>query len=193
MASEASASASTVTADVPNYPDFTKGQVRYTAIVAFIAWTMAVYDLITFGNLLPAIQKDFGWSDSTASFVATFVSFGSLVVALAVGPMIDFLGRRTALFVTTGGAAISSGLAALAFSPLSLALFRSLSGFRHVGAGGELRLSQRSLRRAPQGLLLRHGAGGLARGRDALGRPGRGILRLARLARRPSRVVGRSR
>ncbi len=129
MASEASASASTVTADVPNYPDFTKGQVRYTAIVAFIAWTMAVYDLITFGNLLPAIQKDFGWSDSTASFVATFVSFGSLVVALAVGPMIDFLGRRTALFVTTGGAAISSGLAALAFSPLSLALFRSLSGF----------------------------------------------------------------
>ncbi len=116
-------------AGTPNFPEFSKGEVRYTAIVAFLAWTMAVYDLITFGNILPAIQKDFGWSDSTASFVATFVSIGSLVVALAVGPMIDFLGRRTALFVTTGGAAISSGLAALAFGPLSLAIVRSLSGF----------------------------------------------------------------
>ncbi|HEY1723442.1 MAG TPA: MFS transporter [Magnetospirillaceae bacterium] len=129
MAPEASASASTDTAGVPNFPDLTKSQVRYTAIVAFLAWTMAVYDLITFGNILPAIQKSFGWSDSTASFVATFVSFGSLVVALAVGPMIDFLGRRTALFVTTGGAALSSGLAALAFNPLSMAIVRSLSGF----------------------------------------------------------------
>jgi MFS family permease len=124
-----STASSTAPAGTPDFPELSKGEVRYTAIVAFLAWTMAVYDLITFGNILPAIQKDFGWSDSTASFVATFVSFGSLVVALAVGPMIDFLGRRTALFVTTGGAAISSGLAALAFNPLSLAIVRSLSGF----------------------------------------------------------------
>jgi MFS family permease len=61
--------------------------------------------------------------------VATLVSFGSLVFAVAVGPLIDLLGRRLALFVTTGGAGLSSGLAALATGPISLVLFRSLSGF----------------------------------------------------------------
>lgn len=113
----------------PEFPPLTRGQVTYTAIVALFAWTFAVYDLITFGNLLPVIQADFGWSNATASFVATLVGLGSLVVALTVGPLIDFTGRRLALMVTTGGAAISSGLAAFAFGPVSLILFRSLAGF----------------------------------------------------------------
>jgi MFS family permease len=111
------------------FPPLTRGQVGYTAIVALLAWTFAVYDLITFGNLLPLIQADFGWSNATASYVATFVGLGSLVIALTVGPLIDFVGRRFALVVTTGGAAISSGLAALAVGPVSLILVRSLAGF----------------------------------------------------------------
>src|SRR6185312_6762258 len=107
------------------FPPLTSGQVGYTAVVALLAWTFAVYDLITFGNLLPLIQADFGWSNATASYVATFVGLGSLVIALTVGPLIDFVGRRFALVVTTGGAAISSGLAALAIGPVSLVLVRS--------------------------------------------------------------------
>src|SRR4029077_7074706 len=43
------------TDDVPDVSPLTKGQVTYTAIVALLAWTFAVYDLITFGNLLPKI------------------------------------------------------------------------------------------------------------------------------------------
>ncbi|MFZ0215260.1 MAG: MFS transporter [Candidatus Dormiibacterota bacterium] len=43
--------------------------------------------------------------------------------------MIDYLGRRTALVLTTFGAALSSGLAALTFSPLYLILVRALSGY----------------------------------------------------------------
>jgi MFS family permease len=113
----------------PDFAPFSRGQVGYTAFVALMAWTFAVYDLITFGNLLPIIQKSFGWSNPTASFVATLVGLSSLVVALAVGPMIDLLGRRFALMVTTGGAAISSGLAALAIGPISLVIVRALSGF----------------------------------------------------------------
>lgn len=103
--------------------------VAYTAIVAFLSWTFAVYDLITFGNLLPVIQKSFGWSNATASFVVTAISLGSLVVALAVGPMIDLWGRRNALFATTAGAALSSGLASIAAGPLSMIGIRALSGF----------------------------------------------------------------
>ncbi|MFE4424089.1 MFS transporter [Streptomyces sp. NPDC056817] len=113
----------------PEFPEFTKGQKTYTAAVAFIAWSLAVYDIVSFGNMLPAIQDEFGWSTTTASYVATLVSVGSLAVAFVVGPIVDFLGRRLALFVTTAGAALSSGLAGLAIGPISLVLYRSLSGF----------------------------------------------------------------
>ncbi len=117
------------TIDLPDVSPFTKGQVTYTAVVALLAWTFAVYDLITFGNLLPTIQREFGWSNATASYVATLVGLASLVVALSVGPVIDRLGRRFALVLTTGGAAVSSGLAAFAMGPVSLVIFRALSGF----------------------------------------------------------------
>ena len=117
------------TNDLPDVSPLTKGQVTYTAIVALLAWTFAVYDLITFGNLLPKIQQEFGWSNATASYVATLVGLASLVVALSVGPVIDRLGRRFALVLTTGGAALSSGLAAFAIGPVSLIVFRALSGF----------------------------------------------------------------
>lgn len=113
----------------PSFQPLTKGQVNYTAVVALLAWTFSVYDLITFGNILPAIQKDFGWANDTASYVATLAGLGSLLVALVVGPMIDLLGRRFALQVTTGGAAISSALSALAFGPAMLVVVRSLAGF----------------------------------------------------------------
>ncbi|WP_158243085.1 MFS transporter [Acidimangrovimonas sediminis] len=118
-----------VSANAEDLRPFTRGEVRYTAVVALVAWTFAVYDLITFGNLLPVIQKSFGWTDATASFVATLVGLSSLVVALAVGPMIDLAGRRFALVATTGGAAISSALSALVMGPVSLILVRALSGF----------------------------------------------------------------
>ena len=117
------------TTDLPDVSPFTRGQVTYTAVVALLAWTFAVYDLITFGNLLPVIQQEFGWSNATASYVATLVGLASLVVALSVGPVIDRLGRRFALMLTTGGAAVSSGLAAFAIGPVSLVVFRALSGF----------------------------------------------------------------
>lgn len=114
---------------LPLFPDLTRGQVLYAGIIAFVAMTLAVYDLVTFGTLLPIIQADFHWSTATASYVATFISLGSLVFAILVGPLIDIIGRRRALFITTSGAALSSGLAALAIGPISLILLRSLSGF----------------------------------------------------------------
>lgn len=106
-----------------------RGKVVYASVVAFIAWTLSVYDFILFGILLPVIAADFKWSTQFSTLVATWVSVGTFVVAFAVGPIVDYLGRRTALVVTTAGAAISSGLAALTFGPLYLIIVRSLSGF----------------------------------------------------------------
>ena len=79
----------------------TKGSVIYASIVAFVAWTLSVYDFILFGILLPVVAKDFGWSTEFSTLVATWVSVGTFVVAIAVGPIVDYLGRRTALVVTT--------------------------------------------------------------------------------------------
>lgn len=110
-------------------PAVSRGQIIYASIVCFLAWMLSVYDYILFGTLLPEIAKTFGWSTDFSTFVATWVSVGTFVVAICVGPMTDYLGRRAALVLTTAGAAISSGLAALTFSPIYLIVVRALSGF----------------------------------------------------------------
>jgi MFS family permease len=110
-------------------PAVTRRQVVYASIVAFLAWMLSVYDYILFGTLLPLISKDFGWSTSFSTYLATWVSVGTFLVAFTVGPMTDYLGRRAALVLTTAGAALSSGLAALTFSPIYLIAVRALSGF----------------------------------------------------------------
>jgi predicted MFS family arabinose efflux permease len=109
--------------------EITSGQVIYASIVAFLAWMFSVYDFILFGILLPVIAKDFNWSTEFSTLVATWVSVGTFVVAIMVGPIVDYMGRRLALVVTTAGAALSSGLAALTFNPIYLIVVRSLSGF----------------------------------------------------------------
>src|SRR5579884_2433996 len=110
-------------------PGVSTRQVVYVSIVAFLAWMLSVYDYILFGTLLPLIAKDFGWSTAFSTFVATWVAVGTFFVSLTVGPMTDYLGRRLALVLTTAGAALSSGLAALTFNPVYLVVVRALSGF----------------------------------------------------------------
>ncbi len=109
--------------------EITSGQVIYASIVAFLAWMFSVYDFILFGILLPVIAKDFNWSTEFSTLVATWVSVGTFVVAIMVVPIVDYMGRRLAVVVTTAGAALSSGLAALTFNPIYLIVVRSLSGF----------------------------------------------------------------
>jgi MFS family permease len=88
----------------------TTKDARYASWIAFIAWVFSVYDFILFGTLLPEIRDDFGWSTSYAATLSTIVSVGTFIVALMVGPLIDKIGRKRSLIVTTAGAAVSSGL-----------------------------------------------------------------------------------
>jgi len=106
-----------------------KGQVVYASIVAFFAWMFSVYDFILFGTLLPLIAQEFGWATSTSVAIATYVSIGTFLVSLTVGPIADYFGRRNGLVVTVAGAALSSGLAAFTMSPVYLVIVRALSGF----------------------------------------------------------------
>jgi MFS family permease len=110
---------------------FTTRELVYSSVVAFLAWVVCVYDYIMFGTLLPQMAGDFGWSASTSTFIATLVSVGTFFVAIMVGPMIDYLGRKKALIVTTAGTAISSALTGLTPQGLAapfLTVVRAISG-----------------------------------------------------------------
>ena len=103
----------------------------YSSVVCFLAWVFSVYDYTLFGTLLPVMSKDFGWSTSFATFIVTIVGVGTFFVALLVGPLLDYLGRKPALVISTVGAAVSSGLTALTptgLAGLYLSVVRTFSG-----------------------------------------------------------------
>jgi MFS family permease len=102
--------------------------VRRVSIVCFLAWVFSVFDHTLFGTLLPKISADFAWSPGESTLVATWVTAGTFLVSLAVGPMLDRFGRKPSLMITTAGAALTSGLSALTGGKLSIISVRSFSG-----------------------------------------------------------------
>ncbi|MFC3998930.1 MFS transporter [Nocardiopsis sediminis] len=119
------------TTDTPFPPGgapLSPAMVRRISIVCFFAWVFSVFDHTLFGTLLPEISADLGWSASESTVVATWVTAGTFVVSLAVGPMLDRLGRKPSLMITTAGAALTSGVSALVGGKASMVLVRSFSG-----------------------------------------------------------------
>lgn len=82
--------------------------VRFATWLCFFAWTFAVYDFVLFGNLLPKLAEDLGWSASHSTFVNTWVTAGTAIVAFALGPVVDRLGRRKGILIAVAGAALAS-------------------------------------------------------------------------------------
>ncbi len=117
---------------LPGSSDSKPFRVLYPSLVAFLAWTFAVYDFLLFGLLLPVLAKEFGWTPAQSVSIAFWVAVASFLSSLLVGPVADGLGRRNALVLTVGGAALSSGLTAFAVGPLSLIFARSLSGLGYA-------------------------------------------------------------
>lgn len=107
----------------------TPQMVRKVSIVCFIAWVVSVYDFTLFGTLLPVIAEDFGWTPAEATAVNTIAHVGIFLVALAVGTIIDRMGRKNALVVLMIGGAVAAGFTGLAVGAVSLILIRSFSGF----------------------------------------------------------------
>lgn len=103
-------------------------ETRRATKIAFFAWTIAVYDFILFGTLLPRIGESFGWDTSQALLTSTLVSIGTFVVVMLVGPLVDKLGRRKGMIITVAGTAASSAATAATFGAASLIGVRSISG-----------------------------------------------------------------
>jgi len=117
--------------------EVTSGQVWYATFICFAAWAFGVYDFVLFGTLLPVLGKQMGWGLASQAGIATWVSIGTVIVALSVGPIVDRFGRRTGVMVTVGGAGICSALTAF-FSTVGvipLVIIRSLSGLGYGEQG----------------------------------------------------------
>ena len=108
--------------------------VKFATWIAFFAWVFAVYDFILFGTLLPAIGGHFGWSEVEQAEIATWVAVGGAVIALAIGPLVDRLGRRMGIVITVGGAALCSLLTAIggAWGKGALTAIRSVAGLGYA-------------------------------------------------------------
>jgi MFS family permease len=110
---------------------FATRELIYPSIIAFLAWVVCVYDYIMFGTLLPRMAEDFGWATATSTAVATVVAVGTFFVAILVGPLIDYAGRKRSLIITTAGTGLSSlltGLTPAAFGAVWLTVIRAISG-----------------------------------------------------------------
>ncbi|MEN3268064.1 MFS transporter, partial [Pseudonocardia sp.] len=119
------------TGTTPETNTFRRVGVRATrraTVIAFFAWLFAVFDYIMFGTLLPQIASSFGWSEATASLVSTLVSVGTAIIALAVGPVVDRIGRRKGMILTVSGTAVASALSAATPGAGYLIGVRSLGG-----------------------------------------------------------------
>src|ERR1035437_5008767 len=75
-------------------PRVTERDVKIATWVCFFAWTFAVYDFVMFGNLLPKLAAELGWTSAKATGINTWVTVGTALVAFGIGPIVDKVGRR---------------------------------------------------------------------------------------------------
>ena len=99
---------------VSQVPRVTERDVKIATWVCFFAWTFAVYDFVLFGNLLPKLAEDHGWTSSQSTGINTWVTIGTALVAFGVGPLVDKLGRRKGIIIAVIGAALASAMTAVA-------------------------------------------------------------------------------
>ena len=120
---------------------FTPRDVKIASWICFFAWTVAVYDFVLFGNLLPIMAEDLGLTDAGATGLNTWITAGTALVAFGIGPVVDRFGRRKGIILAVVGAAIASLmtatvgwlvglLAGLGF--VALVLIRSLAGLGYA-------------------------------------------------------------
>lgn len=116
------------------FPSFSFKDTRVATVLALVAWTIAVFDYGLFGTLLPAMQESFGWTETEAYAINTWIAVGTAIVCFGIGPIIDRLGRRKGMMLTIGGTAVVSGLTAAipaglgAMSNVLLTVVRSFGG-----------------------------------------------------------------
>jgi AAHS family benzoate transporter-like MFS transporter len=88
------------------------------------------YDLIVYGNVVPALLAEPGWgvTPALAGQIGSLVLLGMLVGALVAGALADRIGRRKLIIISVTWFSIAMALCALATSAAMFATFRALGG-----------------------------------------------------------------
>lgn len=132
---------SLVAAGLAKAPKIGEKDLNWALVLCFFAWTFAVYDFVLFGNLLPAMAADLGWTDAQSTGINTAVTAGTALVAFGIGPIVDRFGRRKGIVLAVAGAAVASGLTAVAgwvagliggLGIILLVLVRSMAGLGYA-------------------------------------------------------------
>lgn len=109
-------------------PKISARQTVIVSIICFVAWSIAVYDYILFGTLLPRIEESFGWTQSFALLVSTLASAAIFVVIIIFGPMVDRMGRRKGMMASVGGTAVAGAATAAVQGATSVVAVRGFTG-----------------------------------------------------------------
>lgn len=122
-------------------------QTVLVTVICFVAWSIAVYDYILFGTLLPRIEESFGWTQSFALLVSTLASAAIFIVIIIFGPLVDRMGRRKGMMASVGGTAVAGLATAAVQGATSVVAVRGFTGSAWPSRTSTAPTSMRSSRR----------------------------------------------
>jgi MFS family permease len=105
-----------------------------TWLIAFAGWMFDFYDLVLFSFLLIPIGRDLGLSATQEAWLLGVALGGSGVGGILFGYLSDIYGRKKIMMWTICLYSLGTALTALATGPVSLLVFRLVTG---LGVGGE--------------------------------------------------------
>jgi MFS family permease len=105
-----------------------------TWLIAFAGWTFDFYDLVLFSFLLVPIGQELHLTGTQEAWLLGVALGGSGVGGILFGYLSDLFGRRRIMMWTICLYSVGTALTAAASGPLTLLLFRLITG---LGVGGE--------------------------------------------------------
>ena len=111
------------------------GNARLVRPLCWAAVLLDGFDLVVLGTVIPVLVKDevFGFTDASATTVATTGLIGMTIGAMTIGTVTDYLGRRKVMIFAVAVFSIFTLAVAFASSIFLFGLFRFLAG---LGLGG---------------------------------------------------------
>ena len=117
----------------PASPSPARFPVR-TWLIALAGWAFDFYDLVLFSFLLVPIGRDLGLTATQEAWLLGVALGGSGVGGILFGYLSDVIGRKRVMTWTICLYSLGTALTAFSTGPLTLLLFRLLTG---LGVGGE--------------------------------------------------------